>query len=288
MFKIYTDTSANLPAEIMQNYDLEEIPLHYTVNGEEFPSSEESKAEFDGKLFYSAMRNGAEVKTDMINTSAFCDAFEKSLVLGIDIIYIGMSSGLSGTYHASVKAAEEMRERYPLRKIATIDTLAASLGEGLPVLFAARLKEGGASFEEVVTLTQKNSASICQYFTVEDLMYLKKGGRVSSATAILGNILQIKPILMGDNDGMIVLNHNARGRKKALEALVKKYQELVSDMNAPVGIAHGDCVEDAEHLAQRLRESGHQGETLICYYEPVTGSHVGPGTVALFFYGIHR
>lgn len=288
MFKIYTDTSANLPIELMHKYDLKEIPLHYTVNGEEFPKDTDLIAEFDGKKFYDAMRDGADVITHMINNNAFCDAFEESLTKGIDVIYIGMSSGISGTYDASVKAADEMREKYPDRKIATIDTRAASLGEGLPVLYAAQLKEAGASFDEIVTKTEENSSSICQYFTVEDLRYLKKGGRISGAVALLGNILQIKPILMGDEKGMIVLNHNVRGRKRALETLVDKYQELVCDLNAPVGIAHADSEEDANRLARRIRESGHQGEIITTFYEPVTGSHVGPGTVALFFYGIHR
>lgn len=288
MYKIYTDTSANLPLEIMQKYDLTEIPLHYTIDGKEFPLSDTGPFEFDGKAFYDALRNGADVKTQMINTDAFCDAFESSLSKGIDIIYIGMSSGLSGTYDASVKAAEDMRERYPERKIATIDTRAASLGEGLVVLNSARLKESGASFEEVVNFAEKNSDFVCQYFTVEDLMYLKKGGRISGAVALLGNILQIKPILMGDEKGMIVLSNNERGRKRALAALANKYAELVADKSASIGIAHGDCLADAQSLAQKLTELGQTGKIIINCYEPVTGSHVGPGTVALFFYGLHR
>jgi len=288
MFKIYTDTSANLPSDIIRRYDLEEIPLYYTINGKEFPLSEENATEFDGKSFYDAIRNGAEIKTQMINISSFCDAFEKSLSQGIDVIYIGMSSGISGTYDASVKAAEEMQKKYPQRKIATIDTRAASLGEGLVVLYAAKLKEAETPFEKIVTLAEENSTLICQYFTVENLVFLKRGGRISGAIALLGNILQIKPILMGNEKGMIVLHHNEHGRKRALEALVSKYQELVSDISAPVGIAHGDCIEDAEYLTKRLKESGQQGEIIINCYEPVTGSHVGPGALALFFYGIHR
>lgn len=289
MFKIFTDTSANLPMDLMNKYDVEEVPLHYTVNDEEFPKSDgKTQTDFDGKMFYDAMRNGAEVITHMINISAFTEAFEKYLSKGIDVIYIGMSSGLSGTYHAALKAAEELKEKYIQQKIATIDTLAASLGEGLPVLFAAKLKDAGKTFEETVLLTEQNSKSICQYFTVEDLMYLKKGGRISGAVAILGNMLQIKPILKGDEAGMIVLDHKEHGRKKALDALVKKYQELVSDLFEPIGIAHGDSETDADYVAKRIRDGGHQGEVLINCYEPVTGSHVGPGTVALFFYGIHR
>lgn len=287
MYRIFTDTSANLPAELYRQYDLTVVPFHYTMNGREYPNAEDG-AEFDGKSFYDAMRKGAEVQTSMINVCAFSDAFEENLSAGIDVVYIGMSSGISGANRSSVVAAEDMRERYPDRKIAVIDTRAASLGEGLPVLFAAKLKNAGASFEEVVSRTEENSASICQYFTVEDLVYLKKGGRISGAAAVVGNILHIKPILRGDEAGRIVLHRRERGRKKALEVLAHKYRELVSDVNAPAGIAHADCAEDAENLARGLREAGHKGEILITCYEPVTGAHVGPGTVALFFYGVHR
>jgi DegV family protein with EDD domain len=273
---------------MIEKYGLQVIPLHYTVNGKAYPLTDDGVQAFDGKLYYDAMRKGETVKTSMINTSAFSTAFSKSLSAGMDVLYIGMSSGISGSHHAAVIAAAELREQYPDRKIATIDTRAASLGEGLPVLFAARLKEAGASFDEAARKAEQNSALICQYFTVEDLMYLKKGGRISGAAAIVGNILQLKPILKGDEEGKIVLCHKERGRKRALESLVSKYQDLAADKTTPVGIAHADSDEAAGYLARRIQESGHSGEMLIECYEPVTGSHVGPGTIALFFYGVHR
>lgn len=288
MFAIYTDTSANLPERIIQQYGLHIVPLHYMVNGTVYPSPEHDAKPLEGRLFYAVMRQGASVQTSMTNTTDFCTAFEESLSEGTDVIYIGMSSGISGTHYAAVQAANEMRKKYPDRKVAIIDTRAASLGEGLPVLFAARMREAGASFEEVAAQTEKNSQAICQYFTVEDLMYLKRGGRISGAAAFVGNILQVKPILKGDEEGRIILSHKERGRKRALEALAAKYRELVSDTGAAVGIAHADSVENAEYLAQRIREAGHREEILIEFYEPVTGSHVGPGTIALFFYGKHR
>ena len=148
--------------------------------------------------------------------------FEKVLLAGNDIIYVGMSSGISGAYQSSVAAAEEMRKSFPQRKIAVIDTRAASLGEGLPLLHAARMNRDGIDFDEIVASTKDNSAFICQYFTVEDLVYLKRGGRISGAAAFVGNVLQIKPILMGDNEGKIVVHHNDRGRRKALAALVQR------------------------------------------------------------------
>ena len=288
MFKIYTDTAANLPDELIAKYELGVVPLHYTVDGREYSAAGDNGAPFDGKAFYDAMRKGAVVQTSMVNVGAFCDAFEESLSAGIDVIFIGISSGVSGTYHSAAIAADEMRERYPERKIAAVDTRAASLGEGLPVLYAAELKDAGASFEEVVSRTTEKSDSVCQYFTVEDLVYLKRGGRISGAAAMLGNILQIKPILMGDEEGKIVLHGKTIGRRKALTELVKTYQELVSDFGEPVGISQADCPEDAERLTQQLREHGCSGDILTVCFEPVTGSHVGPGTLAVFFYGIHR
>ncbi len=288
MIKIITDTSANLPEEMLGELDIKAIPFHYTVDGIEYPSPQSDNKLFDGAPFYCALRKGAVAHTSMVNSHAFKQAFEAVLSQGTDIVYVGMSSGISGAYQASVFAAEEMRKRFPERKIAVIDTRAASLGEGLPVLHAARMNQAGADFEDIVNSTQRNSASICQYFTVEDLVYLKRGGRISGAAAFVGNVLQIKPILMGNDDGKIVIHHKERGRRKSLEALVKHYEELVSDKNDPVGIAHADSEEDARHVAQRIRESGHQGNMIIVCYEPVTGAHVGPGTIALFFYGIHR
>ncbi len=288
MYVIFTDTCANLPDELIERYGLQIIPLSYTVNGQTYPDPEGGDESFDGGAFYDAMRRGAAVTTSMVNTQAFTSAFSPYLSKGTDVIYIGISSGISGTHQAAVTAAAELAQQYPQRKIAVIDTRAASLGEGLPVVFAARLKEAGAPFEEVVSQTENNSEKICQYFTVEDLMYLKKGGRISGAAALVGNILQIKPILKGDEEGRIVLCHKERGRKRALEALVNAYRQLASNHAAPIGIAHADSGEGARLLADKVREAGHTGEILKVWYEPVTGSHVGPGTIALFFYGIHR
>lgn len=285
MFKLYTDTPANLPTELIAEYDIGVIPLHYTIGGREYPAPGDGAAEFDGKSFYDSMRKGMIPRTSMISVGAFGEAFEQSLAAGTDVLYLGISSGVSGTCHSAALAADELRGRYPERKIAVIDTLAASLAEGLLVRYAAELKSAGASFEEVVARTQEKVPEIRQYFTVENLVYLKNGGRISGAAATLGNILQIKPVLMGDEEGKIVLHSKAIGRKKALEALVKKYQELASDLSEPIGIAHGDCLEDAELVAERIREFGHRGDVMINNFEPVTGSHAGPGAVAVFFFG---
>ena len=288
MYKIYTDSPANLPEAIIEKYEIEVIPLHYTINGKEHPSSEKNEAFFDGKSFYAQMREGHFPHTSMINTHTFYEAFASGLDAGWDILYISISSGVSGTHQAAAAAAESLKERHPQGKIAIVDTLAASLGEGLCVLYAAELRAKGATFEEAITATETRAARICQYFTVEDLSYLRRGGRISGAAALVGNILHIKPILMGNEEGKIVLSHKTRGKKKAIEALLKKYQELDADKNAAIGISHGDCLEEAEALAQSLRKLGQRGEIIIDFFEPVTGSHAGPGALALFFYGTRR
>lgn len=286
MIRIFTDTSANLPPALARQYHITVIPFRYTVGSEEFFAPEDGS--FDGEAFYAAMENGAEVKTSMINSFAFCEAFEKAALDGDDVLYIGMSSGISGTYGESVAAAREMKERYPERKFVTIDTLGASLGEGMQVLYAAKLAEQGLSLEEITQKTESILDYVCQYFTVGDLEYLRRGGRLSRISAVMGTILNIKPLLMGNEEGKIVLFHKARGRKRSLDALAEKYAELADDLSASVGIAHCACEDDAAYLEQKLRAKGCEGEVISVWYEPVTGSHVGPGTVALFFYGIHR
>lgn len=288
MIQIFTDTSANLPPELLRQYNLHVLPFSFTMNGEVFTPPCTPDGAFDGAAFFNAMRDGADVSTSMINVMTFCEAFEKVLAAGDDVIYVGMSSGISGSYHASELAADEMRQQYPERRIAVIDTKAASLGEGFVVVFAAKLRDEGVDFDEIVTRAIENAATMSEYFTVEDLKYLKKGGRISGAAALVGSILQIKPVLRANDDGQIVQHRVERGRKRALEFLSAKYTELVTDLSGPVGIAHCDCEEDAKVLEARLRERGLLGDVLTVCYEPVTGSHVGPGTVALFFYGLHR
>lgn len=282
MIKIFTDTSANLTRALVRQHHITVVQFPYFVNGEELV--EDLEADFDGGAFYGAMRSGADIKTSMINQQTFGDAFEAELAAGNDIVYIGMSGGISGTIRSAQLAVEDLTAKYPDRRLAVIDTKAASLGEGLVVLHAARIATEGGDFDQVVQAACDNALIMHQYFTVEDLKYLQKGGRISKVTAFMGNMLNVKPLLRGEN-GKIVLFEKIRGRRKSLEALAQKYADLVSDKSLPVGIAHGDCPADAEKLLEKLRELGFCGEVVNVCYEPVTGSHVGPGTVAFFFYG---
>lgn len=286
MTKLYTDTSANLPLALLREYDIAVIPFSYTVNGVAEDYSEET--DFDGKAFYDAMRRGAEVKTSMVNPATAAAFFERALAQGNDVLYVGMSGGISGTAHAAALAAEELREKYPHAKIMTIDTYAASLGEGLQVLEAAELLRAGRSFEEVGDRILARRPHMCQFFTVDDLNYLKRGGRISGAAALVGSVLGIKPILRGDETGHIVSCGKVRGNKKAYAELADYFNKRALDKTVRIGIAHADNREGTDYLLGLLRERGFTGECLEVYYEPVTGAHVGPGTVALFFYGTEK
>ena len=284
MTQLFTDTSANLPVEIIDEYGIEVVPFSYTIDGVEYIP----EREFDGKAFYAAMRAGSEVKTSMVNAGTFIERFKAALDAGKDVLYIGMSGGISGTANAALMAKQELDEEYPDRKIVVIDTLAASLGEGLFVIKAAEQLRDGVALDAIEEDIRAQVPHMCQSFTVDDLKYLKKTGRVSGAAAIIGNVLSIHPILIGDYEGKIVVKSKVRGMKRTLDALAERYAELVLNKAETIGIAHADNEEGKAYLVQRLRDKGLTGKCLSVCYEPVTGSHVGPGTVALFFFGTDR
>lgn len=286
MIRIFTDTSANLPFAVAKEKNITVLPFSYTVNGVEdkYPTD----VEFDGKAFYAAMQAGTIVKTSMIGVGTFLEYMEPALAAGDDVLYVGMSGGISGTANAAKIAVEELRGKYPQAKIAAIDTYAASLGEGLQVLDAVQMMEQGMDFSEIVCQIEEKRHRMCQYFTVADLEYLRRNGRLSGVMALAGTLLKIKPILMGDETGHIVQCDKARGTQKAITKLSEKYDKLVFDRAAPIGIAHADNPDGAQALLDMLREVGFTGSCMNVMYEPVTGSHVGPGTVALFFMGTHK
>ncbi len=285
MLQIFTDLAANIPQELVEKYTLGIIPIHCTVDGKVLDVAKDG---FDGPAFYAAMRAGATTSTAMPSPAVFLDAFGAVLARGDDLIYIGMSSGISGTVGLARSVAAELTGEYPDRKIAVVDSRAASLGEGLPVLQAADLRDRGAGFEEVLAFAQDLTDHMFQIFTVEDLEYLRRGGRLHTAVAVVGNMLNVKPVLFGDSEGHIVLRHMNVGRRRSLDTLAAKYREFCQDMTAPVGLAHCDSPADTDLVIGKLRAAGCTGPILSVCYEPVTGSHVGPGTVALFFYGPAR
>ncbi len=287
-FALFTDSCSNLPMAMLRDRDIRAIPLTYTLDGTEH-SRWDAADGFDGAAFYSALATGKhEVHTSMVNTAVFLDAFTPALQAGLDVLYVGISSGISGTHAAAEAAAALLRERFPQREILAADTHGASLGEGITVLEAARLRDAGLSAREVWQALMARRASLCQHFVVDDLMFLRRGGRVSATAAIVGTLVGIRPLLRGDQ-GRIVQEGKCRGRRRALEALGDIYRRDVrSPGDQTVGIAHADCEKDALYLRQLLMDAAPCRDVLVQCYEPVTGSHVGPGTVALFFWGENR
>lgn len=285
MIRLFTDSSANLPADMAQRLSVTVIPFTYTLDGREGDPLDRS---FDGQAFYGAMRAGAEVKTSMVNTATFAEYFEEALRSGDDVLYIGISGGISGTMHAARMAAQELQESYPDRQMEMVDSLGASLGEGMLVLEAAARIHHGDDLTDIARRARRHIRLVCQCFTVDDLRYLKKSGRVSGAAAFVGGVLGIRPVLVGDSEGHIVMSAKVRGAHPVLDALAERYDRLVLKRSAPIGIAHADNEAGVRYLLKKLREKGFTGEDITVCYEPVTGSHVGPGAVALFFFGRDR
>lgn len=286
-FTIFTDSTANLPDEILDQYQISVVPLSYQMEGQTWTYPRLSG--FGSHAFYEKLRAGAPVSTSLAGSGLFEDAFSAALDAGEDVLYISLSSGISGTYQSASLAVEALVSRYPQRKILTFDTAAASLGEGLQVLAAARAKAEGRSMEEVLALLEAMRPRMYQFFTVDDLHNLKRGGRLSAAAALVGTVLHIKPLLKGDDEGKIAVAGKVRGRKKALEALADTFMEkAVRPEKQTVGIAHCDCEPDALALADTLRTRFPGVEVLTVCYEPVTGAHVGPDAMALFFLADHR
>lgn len=280
MVRVMTDNAANLPPELRAQYGITELCLTYTIDGEPVDVT----APFDGYAYYEAMRRGAEVKTSMITPLAAREAMEPVLAAGDDVLYVGLSGGVSGTCWGVSVVAQELQERFPDRDIRVLDTRGASLGEGLIVLEAAHMAQQGADMDAIAARVRELSGKMRQHFMVDDLKFLRKGGRLSGAAALAGTLLQIKPILQGDPEGKIVVLCKERGRKKAMDQLIRLYNDMVEDKSAPVGISHAAAPAEALHLTTALRESGCTGEILSVCHEPVTGAHVGPGMLALYFY----
>lgn len=284
MFQILTDTSANLDTAVLQQRNIHVIPFHFYVDGQSHFC--ENTAKFDGKAFYDAIRAGARSTTSQISPQAYIDEMTPMLAAGDDVLFVSMSSGISGSFASSQVAAQHLSAEFPQRTIRLVDTRGASLGEGLLALRAADMRDAGADIDETADAIFALHRNMCQIFTVEDLKYLRATGRVSGAAALVGSILQIKPLLKGDDEGKIVCFSKLRGRKRSIQAMAERYDELVKDAQAQtVGIAHADCPEDAEMLAALLRRNHPPKEIMTVVYEPVTGSHVGPGALALFFLG---
>ncbi|MBR3686442.1 MAG: DegV family protein [Clostridia bacterium] len=284
-YVIFTDSSCDLPTSLVKEWGIEMLSLEVNIEG----IGTFLNHEIEPAKFYGYLRDKRPVKTAAANMEGFVNAFEKIVSEGKDILYIGFSTGLSATYVAGKNAAEEVMEKHPECKILTVDSLCAALGQGLLVKYAVDKKNMGATLEELAAYVEGLKLNLAHWFTVEDLFFLKRGGRVSAATAVMGTVLQIKPVMHVDNDGKLINMAKARGRDASIKALVERMKQTVIDPERQtVYICHGDCYDDAKKLADMVTAEFGITDILIDYVGPVIGAHSGPGTLALFFIGRER
>ena len=284
-YVITINSTSDLPKEWVWERKIPVVPLNCTIGGNTYRDMYDLSAD----EFYGMLRAGEMAVTSQPSPQAAIDMLEPILKEGKDILHLSFSSGLSGTYNSMCIAAEELQEKYPERKIVVIDTLCASLGEGLIDYKALELQKEGKSLEEVAQWVEENKLKICHFFMVEDLNHLQKGGRISKTAAVLGTMVQIKPIIHVDNEGRLQVIGKERGRKKSLNKIVDMAAEQAKGWeNDLVLITHGDCIEEAEYVAGRVREKLGVDHILINNIGTVIGSHTGPGVVAVFCMGEKR
>jgi len=284
-YQIITDSGCDLPADLLEKLNVKKVSLSVLFRGRTRPDSVDEGI----KEFYDGLRAGDIATTSAVNPEGWKDVIEPAFRAGQDALVLAFSSGLSTTYQSAVIAARELMEQYPGRKAYVVDTLCASLGEGLLVYYACRKRDEGFSLEALRDWVEDNKQNLCHWFTVDDLMFLKRGGRVSATTALVGTMLQIKPVLHVDSEGHLISVAKARGRKAAIDALAKKVAELGEGFdNETMFISHGDCPEDARYLEKVLKEKHGAKYVHINHVGAVIGSHAGPGVLALFFLGKHR
>ncbi len=285
-FAVFADGSANLPQEMLEGIQL--LPCEYTVDGVSHTYWGDVNR-FDGHRFYEDLKTGRIVRTSLLNTQLFLSRFGTVLAQGTDIIYVSSSSGISGTYNAARLAAQELMELYKGRFVHIVDSLGCGFGNGLLAVRAAELSRQGIDVRKAAEIIEEEVPHTCQYFTVDDLNFLKNTGRVSGMTAKIATVLNIKPILFGDSTGHIISCGKVRGRRNSIQALAKKFEEKrMQTDDQRICISHGDCLSDAEYLADLIHEIVPDVPITICQHEPYSGAHVGPGMLGLFFRGNER
>ena len=284
-YRIITDSCCDFPKDFLAGLDIEMVNLTLLFRGQELNDLTDEQI----KTMYDALRAGEAASTSAVNPEGWKNAIEKVVSTGQDALVMAFSSGLSTTYQSAVIAAQELMEEYPDRTIRVVDTLAASLGQGMYVWHACKKRDEGYTLDQLAQWCEDNKQNMAHWFTVDDLMFLKRGGRVSAATAVVGTMLNIKPILHVDENGKLINVSKCRGRKNALDTLVKKMAEDgLPGQNDTIFLSHGDCLEDAQYVAQKCKELCGVKEVIIGYVGAVIGSHAGPGTVALFYLGSKR
>ena len=287
-YVILTDSCSDLPADLVSELELDVLPLSFVMEGKEYFNYPDNR-DIDPKDFYNKMRSGALGTTSAINVAVFAETMTALVGQEKDILCISFSSALSTTYQSAVIAGRELEEDFPERKVRVVDSLCASMGQGLFVWLCAQEKKKGKTLEEVLDFAEGAKGNICHWFTVDDLNHLKRGGRVSAAAALFGTMLSVKPVLHVDKEGRLIPMEKCRGRKASLLALVDHMEKTAVDPERyPVFISHGDCREDAEFVAEEVRRRFGTKDIHINYVGPVIGNHSGPGTLALFFQGKHK
>ena len=285
---ILTDSSADLSQEMVQEFDVTVLPLRFQIGGKVYANYPDGR-EMDLHLFYERLRKEEIATTSAVNVNDYIEALTPVLQGGQDVLILAFSSGLSTTYNSAEIAVQELREKFPQRTIYVVDTLAASMGQGLLVYHVSQLRKQGKTLQEARDWAEANKLHLCHQFTVDDLHFLKRGGRISAATAVVGSMLQIKPVLHVDNEGHLINVGKARGRLASLKALVDKMAATATQPETQtVFISHGDCLEDAEKVAEMVRERFGTQDIRINFVGPVIGAHSGPGTLALFYTGTER
>ena len=285
-YKILTDSCCDFTDAQYRQLDVACAPLTVMYNGESHNNFSDETAV---KAFYDELRTGITATTSAVNPDGWANIMKPILDEGKDILVLAFSSGLSTTYQSAVIAAKELREVYPQRTIHVVDTLCAALGQGLLVWYACKKRDEGLSLSELTDWVEENKLHVCHWVTVDDLSHLKRGGRISATTALVGTMLNIKPIIYVDNDGHLINTAKVRGRKSAMEYLVKKLSETGAGFdNETVFIAHGDCPEDAKALEALVKEKCGVKNVITGYVGPVIGAHTGPGVLVLFFMGKNR
>lgn len=284
-YTLFTDSCCDLTVEQLKELDVKVLPLEVLIDD----SDPVLQYNINIEEFYETLRKKGSVTTSAVTFERFLETFEEPLKEGKDVLYLGFSSGLSGTYNAAFVAAQELAEKYPERKVYTVDSLCASLGQGLFVYLAAKMRLEGKSIDEVYEWAKEKRFNICHWFTVDDLFFLKRGGRVNAATAVMGTMLSIKPVLHVDFKGKLINVSKARGRKASLDTLFENMKKtIIAPETQTTFICHGDCIADAEYLANRMKTELGIPEVIIGYTGPVIAAHSGPGTLAIFFLGTER
>lgn len=287
-YALITESTTDLTPELIAELGLRVIPMEFHIGNRTYLNVPDGST-LTFKNFYQMLRNGETSSTTQVNLLVFQEYFENILKSGEDILYIAFSSGLSGTYNAACMAAQELSEKYPERKVIVVDTLAASMGEGLLAYYAGVMRKEGKSIDEVAAWLEENKLKLCMWFTVDDLNHLRRGGRVSSTVAFVGSLLGIKPVLHVDDEGHLIAVSKVRGRRQSLDALVSKMVETCENpKDQMVFISHGDAADDAKYVADKIREKLTVRDIKMNFIGPVIGSHSGPGTIAVFFLGSKR